>query len=247
MEHYRNDSQNLQHQDSIPACSRSAEPTTHSPNTKNTSFPPKRPRDCRHPRLIRQKNGFVRWQRCGRPNCSRRCRDIWAWKKASSVLLSVRHYGKHPSHFMTLIRLQGAMPTEKEFSGAVSRFFELLKRKVPSLEYLWINEWTKRKGIRHAHALLTTPSEIRKPLLRDVAKRAAIRVRSYKPIRNLVRVVNYIFKNVRNSTKKARLQSPDFRGRLFTASRRFLVKPIDKLWREYRESRLPSEPKPLCA
>lgn len=229
----------LQPEGSIPPPS-SVGLSTGSPNTNTTSFPPTRPHDCRRPRLIAQRDGAVEWLRCGRPRCSHGCRAIWAWKHSQAVIRSVQVYKRTPTLFMTLIRLQGVMPTEREFSGAVSRFFEILKRKVPGLEYLWVNEWAKKSGVRHAHALLMTPSKLGGLLLRDVAKRAAIRVRSCRPIRRLIGAVNYLFKHTRNDSKKPRLPPSSFRGRIFTASRGFLAKPIMTLWREYRESRYQS-------
>jgi hypothetical protein len=139
---------------------------------------------------------------------------------------------------MTIIRLKGATPTEQEFSTALSEFFRTLKRYVPGLEYLCVNEWTKRKGFRHAHALLIAPNGFESGQSQRAGKLAGLRVRSCTPIRKLVGSVNYIFKHTRNLNKKARLAPSEFKGNLCTHSRGFLSmglkKLCKKLWREYR-------------
>src|SRR5579872_1979528 len=129
-----------------------AEPVTFT-NTKKSSFRalyPRRPTDCRNPRLVPTRDG-PDWKRCNRPKCCRACRDGWAWKNASAVHSSVRE--RPPTHFLTIHKRLGVFLSDAGFSKAVSRFLLALGRRVSGkLEYILVNEWSK--GVRHAHALL---------------------------------------------------------------------------------------------
>ncbi len=176
------------------------------------------------------------WKRCGRPKCCRECHDLWAWKHASAVRLSV--VDLPPTHFMTLRPIPGM--TNETFAESLRKFRKELRRpnRCPKLEYLIVTEW--RNGVQHAHALLRVPETISERALhravRD-SRRIAGLLAAIKPIRNVVGAVNYLFKHTKRPEKKAELPPSLFRGRVFTSSRNFLIKPMKRLWLEYRDLR----------
>jgi hypothetical protein len=65
---------------------------------------------------------------------------------------------------------------------------------------------------------------------------AGIRV-SLKRIRTAEGALNYVFRNTRRPDRKAELPPPNFRGKVFTTTKRFLTKPCRELWKEFRDSR----------
>jgi hypothetical protein len=206
-------------------------------NTKKSSFRapyPPRPTDCRNPRLVPTRAGPV-WKRCNRPKCCRVCRDGWAWKQASAVQQSVAE--RPPTHFLTIHKRLGVFLTDAAFSKALGRFFLALGRRVSGkLEYLVVNEWSK--GVRHAHALVLAPGGIPRRACREAAAATGELLRiTCETVHNPLGAVSYLFKHTRRRDRKAELPPVGFRGRLFTSSRGFLVRPIEALWREFRASR----------
>lgn len=143
-----------------------------------------------------------------------------------------------PTHFLTL-RPGPLVTASKAFARGRVKFLNALKRRLPNkrLEYLVVNEW--RNGVPHAHALIrvggSMPRRKMRRAVREAKGVAGLRV-SVRPIRNVMGAANYIFKHTRRPERKAELTPQSFRGRMFTASKGFLTKPFDELWREVKET-----------
>lgn len=202
--------------------------------SKNTSLCPTSPKPphCRSPYRATTMSG-MKWKRCGRPKCCRECRDLWAWRHTTAIWRSVRTLPA--THFLTLRRSEER--TDQGFSRAVSKFWKSLKRrchKTGGIEYLLVHEW--RDGIHHAHALVRVEGRVTRRMIRDAKQLAGLHV-SWRPIRNQLGAVAYIFKHTMNPERKAELPPVSFQGKVFTTSRRFLTKPLKTLWREYRDER----------
>lgn len=192
---------------------------------------PPRPEGCKWPFLVARTSGF-RWQRCNRPKCSRRCRDVWGWKRAKCVCRSFLTLP--PSHFATIHPQEGM--TNATFCVALGKFMLALRRRVAGLAYLLVREWVR--GVMHAHGLFRA-ERISQRAMRRVVREAKVvaNVRaSVKPARNPAGVAVYIFKAGRK--KKAELPPQGYRGRLFTKSRDFLVTSFAVLWRAIQAERV---------
>lgn len=124
--------------------------------------------------------------------------------------------------------------TNLEFWVAVGQFWKALKRpnRCPELEYLTVPEWLS--GIQHAHALIRVESRLARQTLKELKQLVGLRV-SVTPIKTLVGAVNYLFKHTNRPERKAELTPASFHGRMVTASRDFLTKPLDDLWKEFRD------------
>lgn len=139
-----------------------------------------------------------------------------------------------PTHFATIKPLAGA--TDAEFSKAASKFLRhLRKRTGGGLEYLLVNEWSAR-GVRHAHVLLRAVDGLPRRVVREAVSVAGVHA-SVEPVRNVVGAVRYVFKDGRNLKPKATVTPASFRGKVFVASRGFLVKSRRKIWSEIQAAR----------
>jgi hypothetical protein len=123
--------------------------------------------------------------------------------------------------------------TNENFTDALERFWRALKRRhrpPGKLENLMVQEWLN--GIQHAHALIRVEGKLTRQAIRAAKRLAGLRV-SVKRIRNSIGAVRYVFKDMRS--KKAELTPRKFKGRVFTMSQAFLIKPWTELWKEFRE------------
>lgn len=209
-----------------------------SPDPKNApirSAPSPRPPGCKRPYLAKSTTGLV-WKRCGRPKCCRGCRDVWGWKRVSAICLSVAT--RAPTHFLTLRRAR--VLSDQEFGKATACFLRALARRCQRcLEYLLVREWVG--GVPHAHALVIV-RRVTRAAVRSATEATKGLIRcSCCPLRqNPAAAVRYVFKHTRRPERKAELPPAGFKGRMFTTSRGFLIRPFKELWREFRESRLRS-------
>lgn len=214
--------------DSSPAeVSGQAEDAVAFTNTNTALTLTSRPVGCKHP-FLAPSNGGPRWRRCGRGTCSRGCSDLWRWKQSLSLIRSFEILP--PSHFATILPRSGM--TNAVFGLAATRFVAALVRRVRGLAYLTVREW--RNGVEHRHGLLRGP--VTRRAVRESRRFAGVRA-SVRPVRNVIGVANYVLKVTNQPDKKAELPPAGFRGRLFTASRGFLVKPMRALWKTVRAER----------
>lgn len=192
-----------------------------------------RPVGCLHPYPVRTQGNVTVWRRCGRPKCSRGCRDLWAWKRVSAVKVSVQRLP--PTHFLTL--RPGPTVPHNSSGKCCTKFWRAARRRgrCPELEYLAVREW--KGGVQHAHALIRVPRGIStralRRIVRDSGAAAGVRV-SCKRVRTHHGAVNYLCKHTRRREKKAELPPRSFRGKIYVASRGFLTASVDELWREFR-------------
>jgi hypothetical protein len=203
------------------------------PNHKNALIRSARPPGCKRPYLARSADGPV-WKKCGRAKCCRQCRDLWGWKQASAISASVAV--RVPTHFMTLRRV--GVLSDTDFGKAAARFLRSLARRCEQgLEYLLVREWVK--SVPHAHALLIVRRVTRKAVRSALVATGELFRCSCCPLRkNPVAAVRYVFKVTHRPERKAEIPPAGFRGRMFTASRGFLTRPLKELWREFRDTRL---------
>src|SRR5262249_32491924 len=89
---------------------------------------------------------------CGRPRCSRECRDVWARRMAAALRRSF--WELRPPHFVR-VTVQGPMESG-ELTKAVAKFLRRLRWR--GCEYLAVNEW--REGRRHHHVLVRSEGEL---------------------------------------------------------------------------------------
>lgn len=183
-----------------------------------------KPPDCRAAFVVSGPSG-KRWRRCGRPGCSRGCRDQFAWKMWQSLRLSFLTLP--PDFFCTLHPRSESVGS---FAAALAKFFRTLLRA--GIEWFRIFEW--RHGRVHGHALLR--GRVTRRVFRTASRSANIRA-TCKRVSTVVGVAAYIVKHTRRTDRKAELAPSNFRGRLFTSSRGFLVAPFRKLWNRIRAER----------
>ena len=84
-----------------------------------------KPAGCRAAFLVRSPAG-MRWRRCGRANCSRECRDQFAWRTCLSLRLSFREL---PPDFFCTLHPRGQTP-RGSFASALAKFFRRHRPKV---------------------------------------------------------------------------------------------------------------------
>jgi hypothetical protein len=144
-----------------------------------------------------------------------------------------------PTHFLTL-HPGAAGTTDKAFSGAITKFLKALRRRSPGklLEYLVVNEW--KDTVRHAHALIRVGGSMSFRAMRRAVREAKVLadVRcSVERVRSVTGAANYLFKHTRRPERKAELAPETFRGKMYTVSKGFLVKPFKELWADVRRDR----------
>lgn len=182
---------------------------------------------CRHPRPVPDgRTGKSKMKACGRPKCSRQCRDLWAWKHALCAARSFQVLP--PSHFLVL-RPKSSVP-ESAFATAISAAMRKLgRRRGERLMYFRIFEWSR--GRIHAHLLIRTHSPLAGQEVRSVfgSTRSSGYAVTCQPVRKCAAALaRYVFKDMMK--EKAELPPPDFRGKLFAASHGFFTMPIPQLW-----------------
>jgi hypothetical protein len=134
---------------------------------------------------------------------------------------------------MTIHRPRRQWLTDRDFSNAVGKLFVVMRRVLGSgVEYLLVSEWSH--GVRHAHALLILGRHDR-DTVKVAVERVGVPLRvTCKPLRkDPGAAVRYIFGDM--DGKRVELPPESFRGRIFTYSRRFLVRPWKELWKEFRD------------
>lgn len=121
---------------------------------------------------------------------------------------------------------------DKQLTAAHSRFLRKLRGR--GCEYLAVNEW--KQGKRHLHILIRAAAEI---TAKEVGQwwQASLppgaRASSHcAPLRNVMGFIRYIFKDMRGGGE---LPSSTFKGKIYTSSRRFLVRKLGVLWKEVRD------------
>jgi hypothetical protein len=146
---------------------------------------------------------------------------------AACVLRSARELPPTHEARVTAFGVAG----DEELTAGHAQFFRRLRES--GIEYLAVNEW--KHGKRHLHLLLRAGSKI---TARQVGRwwRASlprgVRGTSHcAAIRNVTAFVRYVFKDVREGGE---LPPRDFAGKVFTASRGYLVRRLDVLSREVR-------------
>jgi hypothetical protein len=164
---------------------------------------------------------------CGRPRCSLECRCKWARRMAACVLRSARELP--PTHEARVTAF--GMADDRELTVAHGRFFRRLREN--RIEYLAVNEW--KRGRRHLHVLLragsgVTARQVRK-WWRASLPRGARATSHCAPIRDVTAFVRYVFKDIHVGGE---LPDPGFAGKIYTASRSYLVRRLDVLWKEER-------------
>ena len=147
---------------------------------------------------------------------------------AACVLRSARELP--PTHEARVTAFD--MAGDTELTVAHGRFFRRLRES--GIEYLAVNEW--KHGKRHLHILLRAGSRITAGQVgrwwRASLPRGVRATSHCAPIRNVTAFVRYLFKDVREGGE---LPDPGFAGKIYTASRKYLVRKVDVLWQEERE------------
>ncbi len=166
---------------------------------------------------------------CGKTSCSRQCRDIWAWKhwlclqRSFETLPPTHHVVLHP------IKSQAADTFAKDIGKGMTRLGTALDSQV---EYARVFEW--KKGRIHAHLLLRVTGPIprgRVKQVMDKVRPGGFRV-SCMPVESVPAMARYFVKHLTDRDRRAELTPDGFRGRVFQASRAFLVRPLAKLRQE---------------
>lgn len=183
-----------------------------------------KPAGCRAAFLVRSPAG-MRWRRCGRANCSRECRDQFAWRTCLSLRLSFREL---PPDFFCTLHPRGQTP-RGSFASALAKFFRTLVR-LAAVEWFRILEW--RRGVVHAHGLLR--GRVTRRVLR-AARHSSGLWASCRRVHTVPGVAAYIVKHTRRVDRKAELAPANFSGRLHSASRSFLTKPFRVLWKAVKD------------
>jgi hypothetical protein len=175
----------------------------------------------------------VVWRACGKTSCSRECRDRWAWKHAICL---IRSFADRPPTHHVVIRPIGSRPAA-EFAKDIGKLMTRLRSGVGELDYARVFEWSQ--GQIHAHLLLRMAKGSGK-LVREILNR--VRPDGYqttcRPIRNVIAMARYLVKHTRNPDRKTELTPSGFRGRMFQASRHFLIAPIRVLWQLIQAERV---------
>ena len=130
-----------------------------------------------------------------------------------------------PTHF---VRVRVLDPiTGKALTACVGRFLRRLRKL--KCEYFSINEW--HEGLRHHHILVRTDVDLSPAKVAELwqASCGNVRTSSYcRAVRSADATARYVVKDVKAWWKKE-VPPADFRGRLFSCSKRFLVQPLKAL------------------
>jgi hypothetical protein len=181
---------------------------------------------CVRPRPVRDwGTGRRRLIPCGRPRCSRECRDRWARRMSEALRRSFAVLP--PTHFLRVTALGPMRP--KELTQCVRRFLRRLRWR--GCEYLAVNEW--REGRRHHHVLVRTDGELTPAIVAELwrASCPGARVTSYcKPVSSVDGAARYVVKDLQDGSKKE-VPPEEFGGRLFSSSKHFLAEPLKILMR----------------
>jgi hypothetical protein len=166
---------------------------------------------------------------CGRPRCSVECRQKWARKMSACVRRSALELA--PTHEARVTATGYA--SDEELTAAHRRLFRKLKNK--GCEYLAVNEWGESCQ-RHLHIILRTDAGVTAEQIQvwweDSLPTGAKGTSHCAPIHDVTAFVRYAFKDMKEGGK---LPPEDFPGKLYTASRGFLVRPLAALWKEERD------------
>jgi DNA topoisomerase VI subunit B len=123
---------------------------------------------------------------------------------------------------------------DKQLTAAHGRLFRRLRKH--RCEYLGVNEWGE-SGQRHLHIILRAEASITAEQVSqwwEESLPAGVKGTSHcEPIRSVPAFVRYVFKDIQAG---GMLPPEDFKGKLYTASRGFLVRPLAALWKEERDS-----------
>jgi hypothetical protein len=133
-----------------------------------------------------------------------------------------------PTYFL---RLRVMDPIEeKVLTANVGKFQRRLRSR--KCEYFTINEW--HEGLRHHHILVRTDVDLSPATVAKLwqASCGNVRTTSYcRAVRSADAVARYLVKDLTAWWKKE-LPPAEFRGKLFTYSKRFLARPLKILMRE---------------
>ena len=133
-----------------------------------------------------------------------------------------------PTHFL---RVRVLDPIRgKDLTACVGRFLRRLRRR--KCEYFSLNEW--HEGLRHHHILVRTDADLSPAKVAELwqASCGNVRTSSYcRAVRSADAVARYLVKDLTAWWKKE-LPPAEFRGKLFTYSKRFLARPLKILMRE---------------
>jgi hypothetical protein len=194
---------------------------------KTSSYIPSR---CPHSFLLWDANRRRPFRKpCGRPKCSRECRDYWARKISRCLIRSFESLP--PTHTIRLTSF--AMLLNRELTKRVTRFLKLLRYRVPCA-YLLVNEWSD--GHRHMHILLRAESDISSGLVSELWAKVIggpkVPNSTYcRPVTNPAGIARYIVKHIKDAGKKE-VAPKSFKGRVLTYSQGFLSKSMETLSRE---------------
>ncbi len=123
--------------------------------------------------------------------------------------------------------------SDQELTAAHGRLFRRLRQC--GCEYLGVNEWSET-GQRHLHILIRAPGGLTEEQVQqrwEASLPAGAKGTSHcAPIRSVAAFVRYAFKAVKGGGV---LPPPDFKGKVYTASRGFLVRKLAVLWKEERD------------
>ena len=183
---------------------------------------------------------------CGRAKCSRECQAKWASRIGACFRIS---FGELPPthHFRLTIRDNGI--TNKLLTEIVGSVLKKMKYKLKpdTFDYLVVNEWSK--GKRHHHIVLRTSERLTARFVRPLVEKTLVAFAKRHPnvhlrslgkddlsvmiVRNPVGLAKYVVKDLKDRSK-AELPPAEFKGRIFTMSQTFLVRPRDILLNEVK-------------
>src|SRR5262249_13403056 len=156
--------------------------------------------------------------------CSLECRDWWARKMALCLQRSFRDLP--PTH-EARVTVFGLI-SDRELSRAVGRFLRRLKYRLrgSGWEYLLVNEWSD--GHRHMHLLVRTGFDLIPAVIRELWAKTLPAVpftHHCGPVRTPAAIAKYLVKDLADDSKKE-LPRQNFRGRIFSYSKRFFTKKV---------------------
>jgi hypothetical protein len=184
-------------------------------------------------------NGKKEGRPCRSPRCSYQCRALWARRLAWCLLRSFRELP--PTH---AARVTATGLSDKEYTAALGRLRDRLVRR--GIALCWVNEWSK--GRRHYHLILRCPAplttaefgelwraSLTKRKRTNFASSASVVSGSHylDEVRDVVALAKYVVKDLKG--RRVELPPASFKGRLFGATKGFLIRPLKQLWREQRE------------
>ena len=133
-----------------------------------------------------------------------------------------------PPTFFVRVRVMDPIE-EKDLTAYVRRFLRRLRRR--KCEYFSVTEW--HEGLRHHHILIRTDVDLSPAKVAELwqASCGNVRTSSYcRAVRSADATARYVVKDVKAWWKKE-VPPADFRGRLFSCSKRFLAQPLKAIMR----------------